>query len=296
MIDNIEDNSTPHEFKDKLSYPMDVELIGIYTGIKDGAIEAIRQGKVMGNPILQEKDKCYAISPDVPLVGSSVHPFLSDVIDRIKSLDPTAVCLDPSDLHISLGEVFFNPSGRRDKLNSEQVREFYKAIRDGISDLDPIRLSLFGIIPALDPSWDGHSKRSISIVAAFLPDDNPAIYQLADEIQNSAQKVRDQNHLEAKGPRVGRRKVLLVSLARLMKEPEKKGEEIPILSLLDKVNRNISKGHNLTVEKVNIISTTPINYIMPKGYVTLDPPIFLKKDQRLDVSPKFVRPSQFQPK
>lgn len=296
MIDKMGENSVLHGLKDKLSYPTNTELINIYSGMKDTAVEAIRNGMVMENPIINEKDRRYGISPDVPLADSSVHTFLSEVLTKIKSLEPTAICVDPKDLHMSLGEVFFSPSGRQDNLSSAQVRDFHQAIREGISDFDPIRLSLFGIIPALDPPLEGHNKRSISIVAAFLPNDNFAIYKLADEIQDSARKVRNQNHLEAEGPRVGRRKVLLVSLTRLMREPEKEGEEFPILSLLDKVNRNISKEHNLTVEKINIISTTPINYIMPKGYVTLDPPILLNKDKRSDASLRFVRPSQLRRK
>lgn len=285
-----EGNFASSEIKDKLLYSTNVELVGIYTGIRDAAVDAIRQGNVMGNPILLVKDSRYGLTPDVLVSGSPVHSFLSEALIQIKSAEPTAVCVEAPDLHMSLGEVFFDPKGRKGKLTSVQVKGFYKKIRDGISDFDPINLSLFGIIPTLDPTWEGYEKRSLAIVAAFLPDNNPAIYQLADEIQNSAQKVREQNRLEAEGPRVGRRKVLFVTLARLMKEPEKVGEEFSLLSLLDRLNMGIPKDKSLTVEKVNFVSTTSINYILPKGYVTIAPPVPLKVSERTMEEPIYLRP------
>lgn len=290
MIGNIEENSASHEPKDKFPYPRDSELVKIYTGIKDTAVGAIRQRQIMGNPILSAKDSRYALTPDVLVRDSSIHSFLSEALTQIKSAEPTAVCVEAPDLHMSLGEMFFSPTGRRGRLNSIEVRDFYKAIRDGVSDFPPINLSLFGIIPALDPAWDGHDKRSVSIVAAFLSDDNPTIYKLTDEIHYIAQRAREKNHLEAEGPRTGRRKVLFVTLARQMQEPARIGEEFPLLSLLDRLNREIPKDKSLTVEKVNFVSTTQVNYMLPKGYVTMVPPIPLRASERTTEEPKYLRP------
>lgn len=291
MIDNVEGSSELQKPQDKLSYPTNAELIKIYTGIKDAAFEAIRQDKVMGNPIFTSKDSRYGISPDASVEeSSSVYPFLCDLLDQTKSVEPTAGCVDPKNLHMSLGEIFFSPLGRRGKLTGSMVKDFYRAIRDNVSDFDSINLRLFGIIPALDPSWEGYDKRSLSIVAAFLPDDNPAIYKLADEIQNIAQGVRERYSLGAEGLRVGRRKVLFVTLARLTMEPTKIGEEFPILALLDRANSMVSNNQNLTIGKVNIVSTTEVNYVMPKGHISLNPQIPLDKDKRDTGGPSFLRP------
>jgi len=244
----------------------------------------------MGNPILSARDSRYGLTPDVLVSDSSVHPFLSEVLTQIKSAEPTAVCVEAPDLHMSLGEIFFSPSGRKGKLSSQQVREFYRTVRDSISDFNPINLSLFGIIPALDPVWAGHDKQSVSIIAAFLPNDSSAIYKLTDEIHDAAQRVREKNHLGVEGPRVGPRKVLLVTLARLMREPRKIGEKFPILSLLNKINTEIPQESYLILREVNIVSTTPVNYVLPKGYVTLAPQIPLSKSERSIGEPTYLRP------
>lgn len=277
------------------AFPSDEDLIHLYSDIENAAREAVARGKVIGNPMLEQQDARYGISVDALTTGSVVHLFLVSVLSQIKSVEPTAVCVAPDDLHMTQGEVYFSNVGRvvqkQKVITAQSLRRYYDAIRNNLSDFDPIRLKLFRIMPTLDTQLSDTDKRWMAVVAAFLTDDDPQIHKLRRDINSSVEK----EGLEAQA-RLGVSKVLFVSLARLSKPPKTDNNAIPLLQVIDEANRNIPPDARLTVDKIYVRSTSTISYVMPKGYVTLDPPILLNKGERSDMSPRFVRPSQFHPK
>lgn len=289
------------ENRDKLpvrineNFPSDEELILLYSGIESSARDAVIRGMVIGNPILKQKDARYGISVDALTIGSAAHHFLVSVLPQIKNVEPTAVCVAPDDLHMTQEEVYFSEKGRvvqkQKVITAQSLRRYYDAIRNNLSDFDPITLRLFRIMPTLDPQLPGNDKRPMAVVAAFITDNDPQIHILRRGIKSSAEK----EGLETQA-RLGVSKVLFVSLARFIKPPKTDNNAVPLLQVIDEANRNIPPDARFTVDKIYVRSTSPISYVMPKGYVTLDPPIFLNKDQRSDVFPKLVKPSQFHPK
>lgn len=277
------------------SLPSDDELVYIYSGIEAAARNAVVNGKIIGNPILAQKDARYGISVDALTIGSVAHPFLVSVLSQVKNVEPTAICIAPDDLHMTQEEVYFSNKGRviegKALIDAQRLRHYYDAVKNNLSDFDPIRLRIFRIMPTLDFHILGDDQRSMAIVAAFLTDSDSQIHKLRRGIKDSVEK----EGLETQS-RLGVSRVLFVSMARLTQPPKINNDMVPLLQVIDEINRNSLSTLELTIDKIYARSTSTISYLMPKGYITLDPPIPLRKDQRSYVSPKFVRPSQFQPK
>lgn len=168
-------------------YPTDEELIDIYAEIEKTAREAVINGQVVGNPIVSARDKRYGISPDALVLGSPVYSFLSDVVLRISQVEPTAAIIPPKDLHMTLGELFFSPSGKRGEIRvtGELVRKYYASITKNLPDYSPIDLKFWKIIPALDPQRENEEGRSLTVVAAFTTDNDQSIHKLRGDVKKS---------------------------------------------------------------------------------------------------------------
>ncbi|MBI4033095.1 MAG: hypothetical protein HY377_01060 [Candidatus Blackburnbacteria bacterium] len=262
--------------------PSDSELIETYQGIGSVASAAIREGQVIGNPTLEKGyfDPRWSIALEVDLKGTASWPILRDAIERLRKVEPTINFVPADLLHITLAEVAYGEGeekeGRRvggrksTNMRSRDVLARYHAVNNNLPGFPPIHLKLWKIIPTLDPQAPGQEGRTAAIVAAFVTDDDPTLFQVMAAIKPA---------VEGAGLSVYHRprRVIFATLGYLTQPPKRDGRNIPLLDALDSINGRLPPT-TIKIDQIHMLLST-VNYrIAP--WVFIDPPIALRKGDR----------------
>lgn len=269
-------------------YPDANELLALYDEIEKTAKDTLLSGNAVGNILIspEYKDPRHFISVDFYLPASPVRDFLSKAISAVAEDEKGFVANDKLHLHLSLPEIWQSPEGRKQAgIGTDEVRAYYKALRDNLPDFKPLTLRLERIMLSADAplSKDQPDIRSLALIAVFVNKDNN-IYKIGKEVY----KAIKTSGLKTSTPRhTG--KVLYVSLGRFANPPSKTPEGYPILTTLEKLNSEMPLERNVVFEKMEMISTG-IKTILSSGHVFVSPPIELQKEKRPNVEPIFLRP------
>lgn len=234
-----------------------------------------------GNPILtgQLPDTRYSLAAQGYINGSDAGKFLGRMIDQLEEAEPTISFVPKNFLHLTLGEVAYNPNGRKSSvITAGTAKQYYQALNNRLPRSDkPLRLKLHSIFPTLDLPIEGTNKRSASIVSVFTTEGDEMIYQIRDGIRTSVQE----EGLEFSA-RLGVIRVIFITLGRLTQPPFIREDYIPLLDSLQRVNEQIPNNCFAQIDNIDLISTTPVSYPYPWGHVFMDPKISLTERIPID--------------
>lgn len=269
-------------FKNDLS-SLCVVLIERYTEIEKKGIEMIIGGRTVANPFLtgELKDTRYSIAA-IGFISDSADSFLKEVIEKLKKVEPNARYSLDGFRHITFREVSFNPVGRKSaNSSSRELIAYYNAIRgDRLQEARPVHLRLYKVMASID-----REQSSVSVIAGLLPTDLNII--TVRESINSAISKAD---LPLVG-RLGDIPSVHVTLARFPNPPRRNENGIPLLDMINEINGSITSEGEIVIDKVDVISTTPISYVWVDKHVYVWPPISLAGEQIQDAV-RFLRPRQ----
>lgn len=242
-------------------------LTQTYGEIEEKASTMIREGKTVDNPILTRvaPDTRYSMAALV-MVNGIADTFLGHATSALQEAVPGMRVTPDGFRHILLRDVTFNPQGRTNaRIDAEAVQRYYNAIRKAFEEPSgSIQLELVKILPAIDKE-----QNSVSIVGAFLPTDI--------RIVNARTKVH--KAIEEAGlpltSRLGEVRVLFSTLGRLPHPPQRQGERIPLLEKLQEINSHLTPNLISTINRIDMLSTTPISYVWADKHVYMNPPISL---------------------
>ncbi|MDO8503248.1 MAG: hypothetical protein Q7S60_01010 [bacterium] len=263
------------------TFPTDAQLILNYREIELTAVEAIREGRVIGDPILKKGyvDPHWSISAQGLIYKSPAGRFLEDAIAQIREVEPSISFVPPKSLHISLTEVsHVAQGGRKTKgIRAKEAWDYHDALQEHFSQsvYGPIRLRLYGVIPTLGPKQPGTEERTVTIVAAFLPErNNDSIFLVRQAIQAAVEGAGLNFSAIYKNDVA---KPIFVALGRLAHSPQKVGGEIPLVGVIETVNNKVNTRPPVLgeIREISLISTTSRSYREPHGHVRIDPPIRL---------------------
>lgn len=275
-----------------LQIPSDQDLVNTYTEIEKVAIAGIREGMVMGNPILEKgyKEPRYSISSCGMLYRSKAGIFLATAIRVLSEAEPSIRFIPADFLHLTFGELVFTEGGGRrvTDVNAQKLMEYYWALRNKLpQDFDTMRLRLHRILPSLDPPLPNTDKRSVSIVAGFTTNGDDEIFRLRQDIRNAATA----SSLEVSA-RLKAVKVLFVTLGRLKEPPLVENGQVPLLNAIDALNRQLLPEHETAIDSIQLFSTTPLSYPNIDKHVYVWPPIAFSRNQQLPDQPRIITANQ----
>lgn len=127
----------------ELDRPSNQQLVETYDSISSGANKAFNSGLIIGNPILNGlvEDRRWSLCAQGYIDKSPANNFLKGVIDQLESTDPSIEFVPRDFLHLTLGEVVYNPEGRPSGLDAQKVVQYYQALRDNLPQLgSPIKM------------------------------------------------------------------------------------------------------------------------------------------------------------
>lgn len=269
-------------------FPTQDQIVSLYAQIEETAINIIRSGNAIGNPLLAEgspKDRRYAISVDTYVEPQSpLGLYLADVNTEIARIDEGFVPNDPDHLHMTFSEIAHSDTARREIVRSgAEIARYYMALVDNFPSMQPIICNFLRIMPTPDPAPDPEhpEKRPISLVAALLPE-GEEIFKVRANL-SQALIVGGLPTSDLGVPRV-----FFVTLGRFKEIPAQSG--IPLLEQIDRMNRGYKDNLNFEIDDMEIVSTAS-RYVFSSGHLFLSPPIPFNKEKRSHEYPRFVRPS-----
>lgn len=266
--------------------PSDGDLILRYAEIEERAIKKITKSEVTGNSLLIDRklETRYSISAQGHIRNSPAGVFLADAIAKLQDGEPNLVCQTPEFLHFTLAETIYNQEGRKAAgIKAQDAQKYHHALREYLPDHDPIQLSLYRLLPTLDPPLNG--LQTASIVASFLSGGDTTIFQIRHELGDAVER----GGLPFSA-RLGLIRILFVTLGRFAKEPTRVGETNPILEMLDEINSRINDEAAI-VDSIQLISTAA-SYLHSGYHVFLSPAIPLRLNRRINEPVRFLRPWQ----
>lgn len=273
-----------------IEYPSDEVLKERYAQIEETAKTAIHEGKVIGNPILNEifRGDRWSISTQGFLKGSDTGDFLQQASKVLAAADPGLDLAPPEYLHVSFTEVAFDPTSRQASgLTSADVIKYHDAILANFPQgMPPLRLNLYRLLPTLDPKVEGVEGQTGAVVAGFLTQGDEEMFKIREGINNAVHQAGLKTGSIYGGPP----RVIFVTLGRFAEAPVKDGSRIPFLEALDQLNKDMHPGLTTYITQVRIISTTPVEYKTPRGHIEIWPPLALEKRHQLEGPTKFIRP------
>lgn len=272
-----------------VEYPKDEALIEIYNQIEQTGREGIKTGTLVGNPLLERKVRGdrWSIATHGLISGSSAGDFLETASETL--MDLAKIRWVPFEFrHFTLTELTYSPTTRKAAgISSDKLIAYHKALLENFpQNFDPIRLRLDKIFPTLDPEQPGTEGRTGALVASFLTDRDGTIFKVKKELVNAVKQ-----ELPFSARLGGPPKVLFVTLGYFIKPPEKLKGKIPLLTTLDELNNGIS-GFYTDIRYVTVISTTGVDYALPRGHIEIWPPIALIEKDQIQGSAKILRPTQ----
>lgn len=273
-----------------VEYPLDEKLVEIYNQIGKTGIEGIKTGTLVGNPLLTKKIRGdrWSIATHGLINGSSAGDFLETVCEYL--MDYAKISWVPFPFqHFTLTELIYSPTTRKDTgVSSDQLVEYHRALLENFpQNLDLIKLRLHRIIPTLDPEQPGIEGRTGALVASFLTDGDKNIFRVKEELVSAVKKAELPFSARLGGPP----KVLFVTLGYFIKPPLQIKDEIPFLTKIDEINSRISDLFT-DIQYVTVISTTGVDYALPRGHIEIWPPVALSGKDQIQGSVKLLRPTQ----
>ncbi len=273
--------------EDERQFPSEEQILGIYSQIEETATGVINSGNAIGNPLLAEgtpKDRRYAISVDSYVdPKSQIGTYLAAVTNEIAVADEGFTPNHPAELHMTFSEIAHSDTARTEVVRSgADIAQYYKALVENFPSLDNLRCRFVKIMPTPDaaPDPEHPERRPISIVAAFLPDDEE-LFRLRSYFSESLRSAG----LPAGD--FGIPRVFFITLGRFKENPKENGQ--PFLEAIARANEN--QGEDLTFEMQDMeVISTAARYVFSSGHLYLSPPIPFDKDKRTTGNPKFVRP------
>ncbi len=254
-------------------------LMGNYGEIEERARSLIGSGQTADNPILtgQIHDVRYSMAAIVPITGEADR-FLGEATSQLLVAEPDMRITPDGFRHMILRDMSFNPTGRMDAhIDAEAVRRYYSTLRSALgAPQGTTELELVRVLPAIDKE-----QNSVSVVGAFLPKDKE-LFALRALVYG----VLEDAGLSTSS-RLGEVKVLFSTLGRLPHQPIKTEHGIPLLDTLDEINEGLKSGITSTIDRVDVISSTPISFIWTDKFVYMDPPISLTESNQ-PVTPRFI--------
>lgn len=242
-------------------------LTQTYREIEEKALGMIREGKTVDNLILTRAvpDTRYSVAALV-MVNGTADTFLGHATLALQETMPEMRVTPDGFRHILLREVTFNSQGRINAhIDAEAVRRYYNAIRKAFEEPQgPIQLELVRILPAIDKEQD-----SVSVVGAFLPTDIRIV-----DARAKVHKAIEEAGLPLIS-RLGDVRVLFSTLGRLPHPPQRQGDQIPLLEKLQEINSHLTPDLISTINRIDMLSTTPISYMWVDKHVYMNPPISL---------------------
>lgn len=259
-------------------------LPGKYADIETQTVKAVRSGGTATNLILEEgnRDSRYSLATMGLLKGEAVL-FLHQAVRRLLQVEPS-MHHEGAFIHLSIGDLIFNPEGRRattagPRVDAEIVRKYYSSIRENITPGEPISLELVRVMPTL-----GHHD-SVDVIAAFLPVNNRAL-TIKDEINRAIRQAQSEGYTPMRPFNI-----LHATLGRLPQQPTKDGDRIPLLDAIDEVNSMIPSKKTVFVDEIDITSARTAGFIWEHDRVFVSPPISLVKPNSKEDQGKFMKPS-----
>lgn len=251
-----------------------------YQEIEDRATEVIAGGKAVSNPLLtgELKDTRYSLAV-VGFLKGSVDVLLGDVSKKMQAVEPTIRFTTEGFRHITLGEVYFNPAGRRSShIDAESARKYYDALLERFTtQKSSVAVELFRVFPAID-----REQPSVSVVAAFLPQKDLGIYRLREKI---AQAIQEKG-LPFSG-RLGMIPVIFSTIGRFLNPPQLERGGFPVLDVLREINNKLPSDKTVEIGQIDLLSTTTISYMWTDKHVYISPSISLTGSTE-KTSPRFI--------
>ena len=271
--------STVEELRDKLTRH--------YRELEVQARELLKAGKAVANPGLLLTDPQYSLGV-VGFIQGPGADYLYTVTKRLRNVEP-AIMQEPAGfLHVTFGDVIFNPDGRKSTasgptINAQKMKDYYFSIRANVRPDGPINYELYGIIPTR--RHVDEDKYSIDVIAALLPVDNRPL-EVREQINKGIVSL---NWTSAN--KLGGIHMQYTTLGRLPTVPQKTGE--PLLTLIDRVNQEIAqRGLATEIVEIDVHSASRNSYIWLKKRLLLSPPISLVDPGQNQLPVRIILPRQ----
>ena len=257
-------------------------LIDKYREIEEKAVRHIRAGDTEDNYLLtgEKEDNRYSITA-ISLISGPADAFINSVVvPSVENADASVQWVPNGFRHITLRDLNFNKDGRRaTNIDAIAARRYFEAVRKSFEKpYGSAKVELVKIIPTIDKD-----QNSVSIVAAFLPIDT----KIVDIRQKLGKSVKDAGLLQ-EGREGG--DIIFSTLGRFPHHPLGKGDSVPLLEALNRINEQISSKCYATINDVDLLSTAPGKWISVERHVYLIPPISLVQENP-PAQTHFVRPA-----